>query len=116
MKTQTQPMKTNNDEDFVWYCTKCMSLNIKDKETKNGVTVPYCASCGADVYKIDCTSFDRWEQLYTAKYGHKQIEFSSIYDDLDEAYNEEAEQLITDHEALDNGLNVGTWINRKITE
>lgn len=111
-------MKNNNidESEFLWYCTKCMSLNIKDKETKNGVTVPYCASCGADVYHIDVTSFERWEELYTAKYGHKQIEFTSIYDDLMDAYNEEAEQLITDHEALDNGLNVGTWINRKITE
>ena len=117
MKTQ-QTTQTNNDEelDLVWYCTKCKSLNIKDKETKNGVTVPYCASCGADVYHIDVTSFERWEQLYTTKYGRKQIEFSSIYDDLEDAYNEEAEQIITDHEALENGMNVGNWINRKITE
>lgn len=115
MKTQTTQPKTNNDEDFVWYCTRCLSLHILDRETDN-VKVPYCGHCGADVYKIDCTSFDRWEQLYTAKYGHKQIEFTSIYDDLEDAYNEEAEQLITDHEALENGMNVGNWINRKITE
>ena len=112
MKTQTQPMTTNNDEDLVWYCTKCMSLNIKDKETKNGVTVPYCASCGADVYHIDVTSFDRWEELYTSKYGHKQIEFKTIYDDLTESYQEDAEEILSEHEAIENGLCVGDFIQR----
>lgn len=109
-------MKTTNDEELVWYCTKCMSLNIKDKETKNGVTVPYCASCGADIHKIDCTSFDRWEDLYQEKYGKKLIESTSIYDDLDEVYDEQVEEILTEHEALENGMNVGEWINRKIRD
>lgn len=116
MKTQTQTMTTNNDEDFVWYCTKCMSLNIKDKETKNGVTVPYCASCGADVHKIDVTSFDRWEELYEEKYGHQLVEKRGMYDDLQEVYDEETPAEITFSEALTNGMIVRDVINIKWDE
>lgn len=105
-------MMHNEDEEPVYYCTKCLSLDIRTDSKK----CMYCNSCGADVYKIDVTNFERWEELYEDKYGRKQIEFTSIYDDIDELIAEEGEVVMTAEEALTNQMNVGDIINRKIKD
>ena len=100
------------DEENVYYCTKCFSLDIRTDSKK----CMYCHSCGADVYKIDITSFDRWQELYTEKYGKPLIQRESVYDDLEEAYQSEATETITTEEALTNGMLVGDYINRNLHE
>ena len=102
-------MKTNEyDEEPVYYCTRCFSLDIRENEKQK----MYCHHCGADVYKIDVCNFPRWEQLYTEHYGEPLIKKTSIYDDLTESYQEDAEEILTDHEALENGLCVGDFLKR----
>lgn len=96
----------------VWYCTRCLSLDIRDDE-KNTM---YCHSCGADIHKIDICNYTRWEELYKTKYGHAQITQTSIYDDLTESYEEDTPSILTEDEALCNRMNVGEFIQRRITE
>jgi len=106
-------MAYNIDEsDFVYYCTKCYSLDIRTDNKK----CMHCHSCGADIYNIDITSFHRWEELYQDKYGRKLVEKTSVYDDLNEVLADEGEVIMTADEALSNQMNVGDVINRKIKD
>lgn len=101
------------DEDNIYfYCVKCLSLDIR----QNSKGCLYCHHCGADAFKIDVTDFDRWNELYIAKYGHPQIERKTVYDDLAEAYSESAYDVMTADEALANDLIVGNFVNRKIKD
>lgn len=101
-----------DDLGKVYYCSRCFSLDIRDND--NGIM--YCHHCGADIYKIDICDFERWEQLYTEKFGHAQIEQKTIYDDLAESFNEDTPELLTADEALTNGLCVGDFLQRKIKD
>lgn len=54
-----------NDDNDVYYCSHCLSLNIK--AVMPGIS--YCKECNCgDILKTD---FDEWEQLYQRKYGEK---------------------------------------------
>lgn len=65
-------MKQNNiqedDEDSVVYCTKCYSLKIKYEEA---IGMDCCGDCGCTDFKT--ASFNDWEKLYKARYGHKFV-------------------------------------------
>lgn len=100
-----------NDEIY-WYCSKCISLDIRND--KNGI--PYCHSCGADVYTVDSTTFDRWNELYIMKYGHPMVERKTVYDDIAECFKEDGYEVLTEEEALNNAMCVGEFRQRKIKE
>jgi len=57
------------DDDPVYYCKRCLSLNIK--------TIPYtkdqdyCEDCSTT--DIGVTSIEEWNKMYEAKYGHPYI-------------------------------------------
>lgn len=57
------------EEDSVIYCTKCYSLKIKYEES---IDMDCCVDCGCTDLKT--ASFDTWERLYKARYGHKFVE------------------------------------------
>ena len=101
-----------DNEEQVWYCSRCLSLAVVTD--KRGVLT--CNHCGAGPKHIDFCSFDRWEQLYQKKYGHKLVEKKGVYDDLDEVYTEETPAEMTFSEALSNGMIVRDVINLKITD
>lgn len=100
------------DEEPLFYCSKCLSIKIVDD--KNGVMV--CGSCGAGPRHIDVTSLEKWDLLYRKKYGHPYLQTSSPYDDIEEAYGESCEEVMTASEALTNGMHVRDVINLKWDE
>lgn len=101
-------MRSNGEEDLVFYCTRCLAIDVR---TEDGIT--YCPHCfkRKNPSTIDITTFDRWEELYMEKYGHPLVERKSIYDDITEAFNEDAEEVMTNFDAIDNGLVVREKIN-----
>lgn len=96
-----------NEEEQVWYCSRCLSLAIVTD--KRGVLT--CSHCGAGPKHIDFCSFNRWDELYRKKYGHPLVEKKGVYDDLDEVYEEETPTEMTFSEALTNGMIVRDKIN-----
>lgn len=61
--------KKEYDEEPVYYCKRCLSLNIKQMpfmENKD-----YCESCGA--VEVGIASFEEWEEMYREKYGHSYL-------------------------------------------
>lgn len=62
--------KVDYNEDPVYYCTKCLSLDIRSIDgTKDS---DYCHKCGCtDIKK---TSIGEWEKLYKQRYGMKFAE------------------------------------------
>lgn len=76
----------------------------------------YCHHCGADVYHIDTTTLDIWDNLYQERYGGPLLEKKSIYDDLVDVYEDDASVIITPDEALSNGMLVSDVINRRIKD
>lgn len=105
-------MNQNNNDDLLFYCSKCLSIKIVDD--KKGVMV--CGNCGAGPRHIDITTFERWDLLYRKKYGRPFLYIQSQYDDLEEAYNEDCEEIMTASEALTNGMKVRDVINIKWDE
>lgn len=106
-------MKSRDEDlDVVFYCTKCYSLDIRTD--KKGCM--YCHHCGADVYNIDATTLDVWDNLYQERYGGPLLEKKSIYDDLSDAYQDDASVIMTPDEALSNGMLVSDVINRRIKD
>lgn len=54
------------NEEPVYYCPHCMSLNIRDVAGTD-----YCEDCGSvDIKQSDIYS---WEKMYEDKYGHKLV-------------------------------------------
>lgn len=103
----------DSSEDKVWYCTKCLSLDIRSENDGKRL---YCHHCGADAFSIDFCDFGRWEELYEQRYGKKLLEKRGIYDDLKETYEEDAYETMTASEAISDGCIVRDVINLKITD
>lgn len=62
--------KDDYNDDPVYYCKRCLSLNIKDMPFSKDIC--YCADCtNAD---IGTTSIEEWLEMYKKKYGHEHIE------------------------------------------
>lgn len=90
----------------VCYCTKCLSLRIKRKQY-----ILYCDSCGADAFHLDSTSIFRWQQLCEARgKSHLIAKKTSVYDDIDEVFQEQAVERITEAECIENGTAAGVKI------
>ena len=90
----------------VCYCTKCLSLRIKRKEH-----ILYCDSCGADAFHLDSTSIFRWQQLCEERgKSHLIAKKTSVFDDIDEVFQEQAVEQITEAECIENGTASGVKI------
>lgn len=58
------------DEEPVYYCKRCLSLNIRQMPILNHQD--YCGECGsAEVGYVD---IEEWNRLYEEKYGHPYID------------------------------------------
>lgn len=58
----------DEDDDSVFYCSNCLSLNIK--AVMPGIS--YCKECNCGM--IEQTSFEDWESKYKERYGQKFLE------------------------------------------
>lgn len=93
----------------VLYCTKCMSLRIKRKDSKEYIL--FCANCGADAFHLDSTGIYRWIELCEEKGKSNLIaKKKSVFDDLDELYKQETPECITEAECIENGTASGVKI------
>lgn len=54
-----------DDEDEVYYCSKCLSLAIINESG-----IDYCKKCGCSVIEKDTT--DNWVKKHDAKYPRKK--------------------------------------------
>lgn len=101
--------KEEYNEIPVYYCTKCMSLNIvKDKKY-----VMYCQDCGAGPKHLDVTFIDKYEKLFKKRMGHWPLTPEPTpYDDLKDVYDEETPSIMTTEEALANEHKVRDVINK----
>ena len=61
--------KEDYNEEPVYYCKRCLSLNIR--EMPFAKDKDYCESCGA--VDVGITDIDTWDKLYREKYGHELI-------------------------------------------
>jgi hypothetical protein len=52
-------------EDLYYYCTKCLSLDIKEDED-----ICYCDKCGCT--SISSCTFDEWVEMKDKKYPFKK--------------------------------------------
>lgn len=93
--------KNRYDEEPVMYCTRCLSLAVMaDKKGRL-----YCSKCGADATRIDVCDIYKWESLYKRVFGSSYIpQKNDVYADLQEAYEHDAVEVMTESEALDCGL------------
>lgn len=107
------------DETIVFYCTRCCSLKIlKGKKIRGSdAHVLYCGDCGAGPKYIDITNIGKFWTLFKQRTGHHYLAPEPTkYDDIQEVYEGETEEIITESEALTNGMHVRDVINLKITE
>lgn len=61
--------KSSYDDDPVYYCKRCLSLNIRSMPFVDGKD--YCDDCGA--VDIECTDIESWKKMYRERYGHDYI-------------------------------------------
>jgi len=59
-------MDTYNDIP-VFYCKKCLSLNIKSV-----IGMDYCSDCNST--NIEQCHIEEWEKMYQERYGYKLLE------------------------------------------
>jgi len=59
------------DDDPVYYCKRCLSLNIRDIPLVEDQM--YCGECGTVDVGVAPTIHE-WKKLYKEKYGHDYIE------------------------------------------
>ena len=57
------------DDEPVYFCKRCLSLNIKQMPV---VKQDYCEECGSA--DIGSTSIEEWKEMYKKKYGHDYIQ------------------------------------------
>lgn len=57
--------ETNYDEEPVYYCTRCLSLNILIMDNGSDGEFDYCGDCGCT--HIEKTDIDTWQKAYTFK-------------------------------------------------
>jgi hypothetical protein len=58
-------MKEDYDREPVYYCKRCLSLNIRGVPLVENVD--YCGECGAT--DIGTATIEEWKALYKKKYG-----------------------------------------------
>ena len=58
-------MKNKYDAEPVFYCTHCLSLNIRELDYLKNKSV--CFDCGNGDIKM--TSIDEWNRRYVEEYG-----------------------------------------------
>ena len=64
-KKSSMKKEKSYDDEPVWYCKRCLSLNIKQMPHMKGQD--YCSDCGAtDLASAD---IEEWKELYKKKYG-----------------------------------------------
>lgn len=66
----SKDFKDNYDDEPVYYCKRCLSLNIKEMPFFKDAS--YCAECTNT--DIGIASIDEWKELYRKKYGHDFVE------------------------------------------
>lgn len=77
----------------------------------------YCGDCGAGPKDIDVTNMSKFWDLFQKRTGHHYLaKEPTKYDDIKEVYDTETEEVITESEALTNGMHVRDCINLRITE
>lgn len=54
----------------VYYCKQCLSLRIRSIEGMKDTD--FCDECNST--NIETTDIHTWENLYTARYGHKFLD------------------------------------------
>ena len=103
----------SNESQFIAYCTRCLALDIRVEGN-----LEYCPHCfkRKNPSTVDFTSFERWEELYIEKYGHPLIERKSIYDDIHDAFEEDAVETLTVSDAIDNQLIVREKLNLNLNK
>lgn len=101
---------SNNIEDsgLIFFCSKCLALDIREEQ--NILFCPHCYK-RKNPATIDITTFERWEELYEQKYGHPLVERKTLYDDITEAFEEDAIETITEIDAITNQMVVRQKIN-----
>ena len=57
------------DDDPVFYCKRCLSLNIKQIPLVENQD--YCDECGST--DIGTADIEEWNRMYKKKYGHDHI-------------------------------------------
>ena len=67
LQNEHTPSKDPYDEEPVFFCKRCLSLNIRQLLTV--ANMDYCEDCGAT--DIESTSIEEWEKLYKERYGVK---------------------------------------------
>lgn len=108
---------TEYDDTPIFYCSRCMSLNIvKGKQIGNtDAHILTCADCGAGPKHIDITNIHKYTSVFIERTGHHPLANDpNPYDDWKNVYDEETEEIITETEALTNGMKVRDVINLKI--
>lgn len=60
----------NYNDDPVYFCQDCLSLNIQSVPTLEDSD--YCEVCGSN--NIGQCHIDKWEELFQQKYGYKYLE------------------------------------------
>lgn len=108
-------MRDYNEEDCspLVYCTKCLSLDIRE----NSDGFPVCHHCGAQAKDLDfAADIWQWMQLYAKKYGKAPLEYHTPYDDIRETYNEETEYIASEADCLNSGLICRDVINLNLNK
>ena len=57
------------DEEPVYYCKRCLSLNIRPIPDLDGQD--YCAECGTT--DVGSANIEEWKKLYRKKYGRDYV-------------------------------------------
>lgn len=65
----------DNKEEYnaipVYYCSSCLSLNIKGIPELKGLD--YCDDCGATI--INSSNIEEWKELYKNRYGFDYLTY-----------------------------------------
>jgi hypothetical protein len=67
--TMSEDKKTY-DEDPVFYCKRCLSLNIRRMPCVDNQD--YCGECGTT--DIGSADIEEWKEMYKKKYGHDFVQ------------------------------------------
>lgn len=65
--------KEDFDNEPVYYCAKCYSLNIIHEDV---IDTDCCGECGCS--DIKTSSVKEWEKLFKERYGHKFVEDGNL--------------------------------------
>lgn len=69
LKLMEGEKRNSYDEDPVFYCKRCLSLNIRQMPFMKDQD--YCGECGA--VEVGEADIEEWKRMYKEKYGHDYI-------------------------------------------